>query len=283
MPLSKQQIAFFSTFGFLKFPSQFVSEMDRITDTFERIWANHGGGHFGKPHDGKQRSALVPFIDQDEYLSCLIDDPRIDEVVSSLLGDNYNYTGSDGNYYVGDTGWHSDGYLNYPKYTSVKMAFYLDPVTKNTGCLRVIPGSHHLSDKFAETLQETLPNSKENKAEDTWGTVGSEVPAVALECEPGDLLMFNHRTKHSSWGGNDRRRMFTINFSERYDEEDIDELRKDINTRARFWQKDVYGERMLRTADPKRMVHLEQRLANADQLPALAEKARREMNEPARG
>ena len=283
MTLSKQQLAFFSTFGFLKFPSLFVTDIDKITDTFERIWANHGGGHFGKPHDGKQRSALVPFIDQDEYLSGLIDDPKIDEAITSVLGENYNYTGSDGNYYVGDTNWHSDGYLNYPKYTSVKMAFYLDAVTKSTGCLRVIPGSHNLSDKFAESLQETLPNSKENKIEDTWGTVGSEVPAVALESEPGDLLMFNHRIKHSSWGGSDRRRMFTINFSERFDEEDIGVLRNDISSGARFWKKAVYGETMLRTAGPKRMVHLEQRLANSDHLPALAEKARLEMNEPSRG
>ena len=81
MTLTKQQLAFFSTFGFLKFPGLFVNEIDRITNTFERIWADHGGGHFGKPHDGEQRSALVPFIDQDKYLSCLIDDPRIDEVI----------------------------------------------------------------------------------------------------------------------------------------------------------------------------------------------------------
>ena len=283
MKLTPQQLSFFDTFGFLKFAGLFAEDVGKITNTFERIWTEHGGGHDGRPHDGKQRSALVPFIDMDEYLSGLIDDPRIDDVISSLLGDDYNYTGSDGNYYVGDTAWHSDGFLKHPKYTSVKMAFYLDPVTSDTGCLRVVPGSHRRSDRFAEALQQVNPSSKENTSEQKWGVHGSAVPAVPLPSEPGDLLMFNHRIKHSSWGGNDRRRMFTLNFQERFAAEDLDDLREDLSGKARFWLDEAYGEAMLRTASARRMVHLEQRLANADHLPALAAKAREEMSEPSRG
>ena len=33
------------------------------------------------------------------------------------MGEDYNYAGSDGNFYVGDTKCHSDGYLK-SKYTS---------------------------------------------------------------------------------------------------------------------------------------------------------------------
>ena len=47
-------------------------------------------------------------------------------------GDNYpddwGYGGSDGNYYVGDTMWHSDHRPHVP-YKSLKIAFYLDRVT----------------------------------------------------------------------------------------------------------------------------------------------------------
>jgi len=46
----------------------------------------------------------VPFINQSKYLSSLIDG-----IFANLLGDDYNYLGSDGTYYVGDTGWHSNG------------------------------------------------------------------------------------------------------------------------------------------------------------------------------
>ena len=95
--------------------------------------------------------------------------------------------------------------------------------------------------------------------------------------------MFNHSAKHASYGGGARRHMFTLNFQERYSEEDLSDLREDISGKARFWLDKVYGETMLRTAGPLRMRHLEQWLANADHLPGLAEEARRSMAERSRG
>ena len=153
MELTQQQLQFFATFGYLAFPGLFANEVDNITASFEKIWLDNGGGHAGQPHDGQQRSALVQFIDQDEFLSSLIDDPRIDRTCAAILGEDYNYAGSDGNFYVGDTQWHSDGYLK-SKYTSFKMAFYLDPVSADTGCLRVIPGSHKYGDVFSDSLEQ---------------------------------------------------------------------------------------------------------------------------------
>ncbi len=46
---------------------------------------------------------VATFADRSEYLSGLIDDPRIAGPVASILGCDYNYAASDGNYYVGDT------------------------------------------------------------------------------------------------------------------------------------------------------------------------------------
>ena len=282
MRLTDEQLRYFDTFGFIKFPGLFADKIDQIIETFEQTWAARGGGHDGKPHDHERRSALVPFIDQTEYLSGLLDDPRIEGIASSVLGDDFNYMGGDGNYYVGDTPWHSDGYSDR-KYTTVKMAFYLDPVTRDTGCLRVIPGSHKFDDRFANALNEAAPNSKSNRIEETWGIHGRDLPAIALETEPGDLLMFNHNTKHASFGGGTRRRMFTINLEQRYRDEDLPELRESIGGAARFWIDRVYGEAMMKTAGPARMVHLEQRMANDGDLAELSRKAREEMNEPTRG
>jgi len=281
MTPTKQQLAFFDTFGFIKFTGAFTDEADKIMDAFEGIWADHGGGHHGEAHDYKQRSAILPFIDQSEYLSSVIDHSLVDGFLSAVLGDKYNYTASDGNFYVGDTGWHSDNFT--PKYKNIKMAFYLDTVTRDTGCLRVIPGSHRQNDVFADALHEVAPRSRVRHTEEQWGVHGSEVPAYAIESVPGDLLVFNQAIKHSSWGGHDRRRMFTMNFSERYRDEDIELLREDIGGLAGFWTETVYGDQMVKTASPQRMVHLEQRLANADHLPALVAKAKAEMAEPARG
>ncbi|QHW29731.1 hypothetical protein GZH47_02005 [Paenibacillus rhizovicinus] len=55
-------------------------------------------------HDGSKRT-MVPCMDSSYYPSSLLDDPKISEVAASLLGDDFNYWGSDGNYYTGDTGW----------------------------------------------------------------------------------------------------------------------------------------------------------------------------------
>ena len=134
---------------------------------------------------------------------------------AAILGDDYNYESSDGNYYVGDTKWHSDKEPLDP-IASFKIAFYLDPVTRDTGCLRVIPGSAFGGDPFAAALHEAVPFTTNSRPEEFWGVSGSEVPAYAIESIPGDMLLFNHRIKHSSWGGGDRRRMFTLNLQQRF-------------------------------------------------------------------
>jgi len=274
--LSSQQLSFFDTFGFLAFPGLLADRIDEIIDAFEILWAKQGGGHHGQPHDFKQRSCIVPCVDSSEVLSSLLDDPRILGVTTSLLGDDFNYMGSDGNLYAGDTGWHSDG--RHRELLHIKLAFYLDPVARDSGCLRVIPGSHRLEDQYELALQDKANNSSEN-----WGIGGADVPAAALETQPGDIVCFNHNTKHAAFGGSGRRRMFTMNCCQRYPEERVQELRDYMSGGARFWVKRAYGEPMINTATPERMVHLEQCLANDGHLAELSEKAREKMPEPSRG
>jgi hypothetical protein len=274
--LTDAQITFFETFGYLGFPGLMADRIDEITSEFEAVWTDRGGGHNGKPHDGKARSCIVPFIDQRAKLSSLVDDPRILAIANSLLGEDFNYMGSDGNYYVGDTPWHSDGW--HPEIRHIKIAFYLDPLTRNTGCLRVIPGSHLIGDQFADKLQAQV-----RRSEEMYAIHGRDVPAIALETSPGDVLVFNHNTKHAAFGGNTHRRMFTINLCQRYPEDKLDDLRIYISGAARFWIEEAYGPAMLATVTPERMKHLEQVMANDDHLPELSRKARMEMAEPSRG
>jgi Phytanoyl-CoA dioxygenase (PhyH) len=274
--LSEQQVNFFQTFGYLGFPGLLADRAAAIDQAFENVWVDHGGGHAGKAHDGTARSCIVPFIDQSEYLSSLLDDPRIHGIASRLLGDDFNYMGSDGNYYVGDTRWHSDGW--HPQTLHIKLAFYLDPLTANTGALRVIPGSHRLGDQYAEGLQKQIRQSQ-----DQWNVAGQELPAVALETQPGDLLCFNHNTKHAAFGGSKSRRMFTINLCQRYPEARIQELRDYISGGARFWIERAYGEKMVNSASAQRARHLEQVRANDGHLAELSRKARETMPEPSRG
>ncbi len=281
--LTPQQLNFMDLFGYLVFPGLLNDCIDRIIEEFEAVFATHGGGHNGKPHDGTARSCILPFVDQRAYLAALIDDPRIDGIFTSLLGADYNYLGSDGNFYVGDTNWHSDtdwsGRMRgKPPRIFYKLALYLDPVTADSGALRVIPGSQHYGDRFAEALQANLRGAPE-----TLGMGGDQVPAIALTSNPGDVVVFNQNTKHSAWGGGNRRRMFTINCTAHYSDDELPLLRNEVAAFARFWVDSVYGEAMLRTATPARMVHLAQPLAQQDHLVEEVRKAKLTMKEPARG
>jgi hypothetical protein len=276
--LTEQQLASFRTFGFLAFPGLLADRIERITEEFEAIWAANGGGHNGQAHDGTARSCSVQFIDQNTYLSTLLDDPRIHGIAASILGDDFNYMGSDGNFYTGDTRWHSDGYGGRGGVLHIKLAFYLDPLTRDTGALRVIPGSHRIGEPFADELQNSIRASDQH-----WGLQGREIPAIALETTPGDILVFNHDLKHAAFGGSQRRRMFTMNCCQRYPESHLQDLRDYMAGGARFWVEQAYGETMIRTADPARMAHLEQCMANDEHLVELSRQARERMAEPARG
>ncbi len=274
--LPDQHKQFFETFGYLGLPGLMADRTTEITAAFEEVWSERGGGHHGRPQDGTARSCIVPFIDQSERLCTLLDDPRILAIATALLGDDFNYMGSDGNYYVGDTGWHSDGW--HTDIRHLKIAFYLDPLTRDTGCLRVIPGSHLPGDRYTDALQKQCGRSQE-----LWGLHGRDVPAVALETQPGDIVLFNHNTKHAAFGGNARRRMFTINLCQRYPEDRLQDLRNYIAGHARFWIQRNYGEIMMRTAGPERLRHLEQVMANDGHLAELSRQAREKMTEQSRG
>lgn len=169
LKLTDQQIAFMDVFGYLVFPGLLSDRIERITQEFENTFATQGGGHNGRPHDGSARSCILPFIDQTEYLASLIDDPRIDGIFTSLLGADYNYLGSDGNFYVGDTNWHSDtdwsGKMRgKPPRVFYKMALYLDPVTATSGALRVIPAANITAITLPRHYKPPCANHKKNWA-----------------------------------------------------------------------------------------------------------------------
>ena len=53
-----------------------------------------------------------------------------------------------------------------------------------------------------------------------FGVDGSELPGFPLESQPGNVVFFNQRLWHSSFGGKTGRRMFTLNYGEKLINED---------------------------------------------------------------
>jgi hypothetical protein len=269
--LTPQQQQQFETFGYLVLPGLLADDIGWITEEFEAVFRDRQ-----VVHDGTKRSCIVPFIDQRERLCTLLDHPRLQALIGGLLGEEFNYLGGDGNYYAGDTGWHSDGFHRVGKF--LKVALYLDPVGRDTGCLRVIPGTHRIEAEPGWAARQA------GRSRELWGIEPREVPCVPLESWPGDVVAFNHNLMHASFGGSTQRRMFTLNCCRRCEtDEEIQDLTAYINAHGRFWIDHLHSDVMRGTGPAARMRHLEQVMAHEGGLPALAAKARAEMGEPSRG
>ncbi len=204
MPAKPQpnDVAFFQAFGYLALPGALAADVGWISDEFEQVWRDRAE----LSHDGSRRTMFPGlFIAQRPRLTALLEHPTVVAIADALLGEGWALYGGDGNFYSGDTGWHSDCGTEHwlPKTTlrHLKIAFYLDPLTAETGALRVIPGSHHFGDRYADLLETGALATRP----------GPSIPAQALPITPGDLLAFDHRLKHAAYGGNQRRRMFTMN------------------------------------------------------------------------
>ena len=211
--LSAQRVHYFETFGFLHLPGLFRSDAERLSAAFERIFADpalDGVETHNDVHGGRRRLIVTGFTEKDETLRPLPGDPRVTGIVRSLLGDQYEYADSDGNLWFCETYWHLDAYRCPISIPHVKLSFYLDPLSEQSGAIRLIPGSHFYTEDFARTLLRDL--SDHATIAEIYGVDGSQIPSWTIESEPGDLIVWNQRALHASYNGMDRRRSFALTF-----------------------------------------------------------------------
>jgi hypothetical protein len=223
--LSSEQISFFDTFGYLVFRGLFsAQEMEVIDRAFEDVMAED---RVGQAYRGDKRHSVAACAEMRPALRAVIEDDRIYGAMEDLLGPDLIWLGSDGNYYTGDTAWHSDGTVM--DMGRIKVALYLDPVSRDTGCLRFIPGSHKMPlheelqalrvERTKQTIQEgrndaeALDKYREKGIDvdaQAFDTAPDQLPAYAAESQPGDVVMFDENLYHASFGGKTGRRMFTM-------------------------------------------------------------------------
>ena len=209
--LKRQQKQHFDTFGFLLLKQAFdAGEIAAITRTVEEVWAQE------PPSLENEERRANRIVERRPELTRLVTDERIYPVVAQLLGLELQWVGSEGNVSSRTAvGWHPDRkyYLNgethWMDFAQIKVMMYLDSVGRDSGCLRVIPGSHRMP------LHQDLAEQELDPASRPFGLDGHEIPCAKLESEPGDVILFNHCLWHAAFGGSERRRYLAMKFSQR--------------------------------------------------------------------
>lgn len=126
-----------------------------------------------------------------------------------------------------------------------------DGVDECTGALRVIPGSHHADDAYANGMVRGILADDGGGWVDTagrWGVRGAEVPAVSLRSNPGDVIVINYLTSHASFGGADRRRLLTAKFFPSFSGDRLELLERLIRRRG-YSRAELFGEESMLTRD----------------------------------
>ena len=146
--ISADQKAHFETFGYLLVRHLFTrAEIAEISRHFDSMMEEDKNGL--EPPAGTrghcsgdclERMHSVYGLVERPPLHWVAEDDRIYLALEELLGPDIAWMGSEAQRYFSDSNWHPDGWL--PNMRRIKVAVYLDALAKETGCLRVIPGSH---------------------------------------------------------------------------------------------------------------------------------------------
>ena len=140
--MTQEEIRHFETLGFIQYKGFFSpAEVDKLSSAFDSAMERARGGA-PAPVSGEPRQQVVPFFDYDsDTFYPLLDNERIMDVFSTLMGEDFILTVSEGILHTGGSAWHHDA-CGPEGFFSMRAAMYLDPLGPEDGCLNVIPGSH---------------------------------------------------------------------------------------------------------------------------------------------
>jgi hypothetical protein len=194
--LTDEQLEHRRSFGVVIIPGLFdADELNALHDDF---YAAARRAEKLTPFDGSKRHWIVAMGDDTPFISSLLEDPRFRGAAAQMFGDDVIGLSSAVSRYVGSTYWHPDT-CNIKQY-GVKFAYYLQPVRADSGALRVLPGSHR--NPWHDEIREL-------RARDVLGEI-EKVPAFVCEADPGDVVAFDLRAWHASWGGSDDRSLCDV-------------------------------------------------------------------------
>lgn len=204
--LTKEQIDFFHTFGYLVLPQLLdEDEMTRLADEVERCHADAFGYLAGARPEGQGLpSYLLPMMSTERTpLSLrLMEDKRFYGVANDLVGARALPTFAESILLFTQTPLHRDC---MPGMHGVTFAVYLEPLTADTGALRFLPGSHHADFSAAsDAWKKTYGIWADEWGEKAVRKQVSELPLDVAETRRGDVIVFDWQVWHASINGVDR-------------------------------------------------------------------------------
>ena len=119
MALTEAQAAFFEAFGYLHLPGYMSDELDWICEEHAKLFVE-----FDIEPDGERTVDLIPFIALSERFTALLEHPKVRGALTPLVGEDFNYLGSDGHYYADEIDFHPDS--DRHAWMSMKFGMYLD-------------------------------------------------------------------------------------------------------------------------------------------------------------
>ncbi len=227
--LTPRQIAFFQQYGYVKIPGLFdAREMEQFTSGFEDAFARHLNAEDSevlmhiqnsplhvaeRPENRKERFILPNITEYSSLLAPLSRDPRITAIGRSLVGDQGQLICTDGSIYYCSTSWHYDFFNDPFEKTTLKFSLYLEPLRYDSGAIRFMPGTH-MDNEYSRTLRRVFNFMGDESPEETFGVKPEDAPSVAVETDPGDLLVWDFKTMHATFHGKARRRQIGLNFGQ---------------------------------------------------------------------
>ena len=205
--LTKQQIYQFHTFGFLVLKNMLTEdELKIVNEEFEKGYAKKDESELiAGARVQLNWSNLEP---HSPFIASLLEDKRFYGIAQQLFGDDAIGTNSQSNHYAGRySPWHPDV---GPNIHGFKFTFYLSPVDAESGALRVIPGSHR--PEFSDMISKVRLKDNDPGPPEDPGLAVNEVPFCSCDSQPGDAVIFNYLTWHSSWHGSKDRRMVSLQY-----------------------------------------------------------------------
>ena len=207
--ITSQQKAHWETFGFFILRQLFTpDEVNVMRKAAIEIINQEGGGNAFNSDPG---FGLGAFLERHPVLANWIDDDRIYSIMETLLGPDFILEHTGGAVIRGDTPWHGGPPpgMHKPR-THGKVAMYFDSLRKDSGCLRVIPGSHRRP--FGGDLAPIYHEADQPQSM-VFGVADEDIPSVALESDPGDVIVFTEPVFHGAFGSKIGRLQITAEFN----------------------------------------------------------------------